>query len=65
MSINALDINVSTLFSLLLANIRILSYFFFFIVIFSNFLVIPVIRENIRVKLALAIHTRAPVILVN
>ena len=65
MSINALDINVSTLFSLLLANIRILSYFFFFIVIFSNFLVIPVIRENIRVKLALAIHTRAPIILVN
>ena len=49
------------LFSLLLANIRILSCFFFlFLVIFSNFLTIPVVREKIKVKLALAIPTGAP-----
>ena len=54
------------LFSLLLANIRILSCFFFlFLVIFSNFLTIPVVREKIKVKLALAIPTGAPIILVN
>ena len=52
--------------SLLLANIRILScFFFFFLVIFNNFLVIPVVREKIKVKLALAIPTGAPTILVN
>ena len=66
MSINAWDINVSMLLSLLLANIRILScFFFFFLVIFSNFLTIPVVREKIKVKLALAIPTGAPTILVN
>ena len=54
------------LLSLLLANIRILSCFFFLLlVIFSNFLNIPVVREKIRVKLALAIPTGAPTILVN
>ena len=54
------------LLSLLLANIRILSCFFFlFLVIFSNFLTIPVVREKIKVKLALAIPTGAPIILVN
>ena len=52
--------------SLLLAKIRILSCFFFlFLVIFSNFLTIPVVREKIKVKLALAIPTGAPIILVN
>ena len=61
-----LDINVSTLFSLLLANIRVLScFFFFFLVIFSNFLAIPVVREKIRVKLALPIPMGTPIILVN
>ena len=40
-------------------------FFLFFLVIFSNFLVIPVVREKIRVKIALAISTGAPVILVN
>ena len=66
MSINASDINVSTLFSLLLANIRILfCFFFFFLVIFSNFLNIPVVKERIRVKHALAIPTGALIILVN
>ena len=66
MSINAWDINVSMLLSLLLANIRILSCFFFlFLVIFSNFLTIPVVREKNKVRLALVIPTGAPTILVN
>ena len=34
-------------------------FLFFFLVIFSNFLTIPVVREKIRVKLELAIHTGA------
>ena len=51
---------------LLLASIRILSCFFFiFLVIFSNFLTIPVVREKNKVRLALAIPTGAPTILVN
>ena len=51
---------------LLLASIRILSCFFFiFLVIFSNFLVNPVAREKNKVRLALAIPTDAPTILVN
>ena len=54
------------LLSLLLANVRILSCFFFlFLLIFSNFLTIPVVREKIKVKLALATPTGAPTILVN
>ena len=54
------------LLSLLLANIRILSCFFFlFLVMLSNFLTIPVVREKIRVKLALAIPTGTPTTLVN
>ena len=36
-----------------------------FLVIFSNFLTIPVVREKIKVKLALAIPAGAPKILVN
>ena len=60
MSISAWDIKVSMLASLLLANIRILSCFsFLFFVILSNFFTIPVIREKIKVKLALAISTGA------
>ena len=51
------------LMSLLLANIRILSSFSSFLVIFNNFLVIPVDREIIKVKFALAILTGAPIIL--
>ena len=66
MSINACDIKVSILFSSLLANINILSCFFFlFLVVLSNFLTIPVVREKIKVKLALAIPTGAPTTLVN
>ena len=51
--------------SLILANIRILSSFFFlFLVILNNFLIIPVVREKIKVKLALAILAGAPTTLV-
>ena len=39
--------------------------FLFFPVIFSKFITNPVIREKIRVKIALAIQTRAPTIRVN
>ena len=54
------------LLSLLLANIRILSCFFFlFLVKLSNFLIIPIVREKIKVKIALAILTVAPTNLVN
>ena len=38
---------------------------FLFLVIFSNFLTIPVVREKIKVKLALAIPTGTPTKLVN
>ena len=39
--------------------------FLFFLVIFNNFLTIPVVKEKIKAKLALAIPTGAPVTLVN
>ena len=68
MSINAWDINVSMLFSLLLANGKseILSCFLLlFLVVLSNFFTIPVVREKIKVKFALAIPTGAPAMLVN
>ena len=61
MSVNAWDTKVSMLLSLLLANIRILSCFFFlFLVMLNNFLIIPVVREKIKVRLALAIPVGAP-----
>ena len=66
MSVNACDIRVSMLLNLLLANIKILSCFFFlFLVVLNNFLTIPVVREKIKVKIALAIPTGAPTTLVN
>ena len=62
MSINAYDTKVSMLFNLLLANTRILSCFFFlFLVTLSNFLIIPVVREKIKVKSALAIPAAFPI----
>ena len=64
MSIIACDIRVSLLLSLLLDKITILSCLFF-LIIFSNFLTIPVVREKNKVRLALAIPTGAPTILVN
>ena len=66
MSINTWDINVSMLVSLLLANKRISTCFFLlFFVIFSNLLTIPVVREENKVRLALAIPTGAPTTFVN
>ena len=54
------------LLSLLLANTRILLCFsFVFLVILSNFLTSPIVREKIKVRPALAIPTGAPIILVN
>ena len=40
-------------------------FLFLFLLIFNNFLTIPVVRENIKVKLALAIPTGAQITLVN
>ena len=49
------------LLSLPLANISILSCFFFlFLVMLGNFLIIPVVREKIKVKLLVAIPTGGP-----
>ena len=63
MSINAQDTKDSMLLSLLLANKRILSCFFcLFLVVFNNFFVIPVAKENKIVNHALAIPTGAPTI---
>ena len=54
------------LLSLFLANMRILSnFFFFFLLYLVNFFTIPVVREKIRVKTALAIPTGAPTRLIN
>ena len=64
-SISAWEIKVSLLLSLLLANTRILSCFFFlFLVMLNNFLTIPVVKEKIKVKLALAIWTGPPTMLI-
>ena len=50
---------------MLLASITILWYFFFFfLVTFNNFFIIPVVKENTRVKLALAIPAEIPIALV-
>ena len=57
---------MSILFCLLLANISILScFFFFFLVIFKKIFTIPVVRERIKAKLALGIPTNAPITLAN
>ena len=61
MSISACDTKASIIFSLLLANIIIWSCFFFlFLVILSNFFIIPIVTEKIKVKLASAILIGAP-----
>ena len=53
------------LFNLLLANIRILSWFFIlFLVVLNNIFDIPVVKEKINVKPALAIPTGVPITLV-
>ena len=56
MSISSSDTKVSMLFSLLLANIRVLScLFFLFLDTLNNLFIIPVAKDKIKVKLALAI----------
>ena len=64
MPISAWYIKVSVLSNLLLANIRTLSCFLvLFLVMISNYLIIPIFKEEIKVKLALAIPTGAATIL--
>ena len=61
MSITACDINLLMVFSLFLANIRVLTCFLFlFLVMLSNFLIIPLVREKIKVKFAFTFLTGAP-----
>ena len=53
-------------FNLLLAKIKILLCFFFlFYVIFNTFFTIPAVIENVKLKLAFAIPTGAPITVVN
>ena len=64
--INALDILISMLFNLLLANIRILLCFFFsFRGVFNKFFTIPVKIENATLELALSIPAGATVTVKN
>ena len=50
------------LFNLLLASITILlCFFFFFLFIFNSFFIIPVVKENARVKEALASTAGIPI----
>ena len=50
------------LFNLLLASITILlCFFFFFLAILNNFLMIPVVKENTRVKDTLANPAGTPI----
>ena len=54
------------LFNILLGNITILLCFFFlFCLVFNKFFRIPVVIENVKLKLALAIATGAPITVVN
>ena len=53
------------LFNLLLASITILlCFFFFFLVTFNSFFIIPIAKENIKVKLAFVISAGIPITLV-
>ena len=53
------------LFNLLLASITtLLCFFFLFLVILKNFFIIPVVKENVKLKLALANPAGAPIALV-
>ena len=58
----ALDILLFMLFSLLLANITILLWFYFlFLVVFHSFFIIPVEIENVRLNFVLTISPGAPI----
>ena len=64
--IKPLDILLSTLLSLLLANITILLRFFFlFLVVFNSFFIIPEEIENARLKLALTSPPGPPITVAN
>ena len=52
------------LFNLLLANTRILSCFYLFLVVLSVFLIIPVVKQKIKVRLALAVRAGVPITVV-
>ena len=66
MSFNACDINVSMLLCLLFASMSIwLCFFFFFIVVLSNFLMIPAVIGKNKVKHALAIPAGTQIVLAN
>ena len=54
------------LFNLLLANITtLLCLIFLFHVVFNNFFTIPEVIENVKLKLAFAIPSGAPITVVN
>ena len=54
------------LFNLLLANIKILLWFYFlFRVVFNSFSTIPAEIENVRLRLLLSIRTGVPVTVAN
>ena len=61
--VNAWDIKDSILFKLLLASITILCFFFLFLVISKTFFIIPAVKENRRVKLALTSPAGTPITL--
>ena len=63
MSVNAWDNKDSMLSSSLLESYC--AFSFCFLLCLVNFLIIPVVREKIKVKLAFVIPTGAPTILVN
>ena len=52
------------LLNLLSANIEFYCFFIFFLVSLNNFFIFPVVKENIKVKLALTIPTGAPIAVV-
>ena len=58
MSINAWNTKVSMLSSLYLSSIEFI--FFLFLVMLSNFLIVPLVKEKNKVKIALDISTGAP-----
>ena len=65
MPISASDIHVSMLLSFTFSQHKnFIMLFLFFLVVLNNCIVIPVVREKIKVKLAIAIATGAPTILV-
>ena len=64
--ISAFDILLSMLFSLLLANITLLLYFFFlFPIVFKTFFTNTDVIENVKLQLAPIIAAGAPITVAN